>query len=428
MNSPAEPPPKLLPEAPRGFVAMAVLVEGGLGMVAIGLGWLLGHPPLGLVQWSAADCAAALPATVPLLVVFWLCLRLPLRPFRELLRIVEELLVPLFRHARVIDLAVISALAGFGEELLFRGLIQEGAGQWIGGPWGGWIGWVLAAALFGAAHWITTTYAVLATLIGLYLGWLWTVTGNLLVPILAHALYDFAALVYLTRLHRAGSSEPTPSPDSSRHASPDRGGAPWAWTRKRRRRKLRAEPFSPAWEEYLAGNFRHDAWLSESDRAKLRDLVKVFVAEKRWEGCGGLEMTDEIRVTVSAMACLMLLGTEDYCFDGVRSVLVYPGAFVKPPQSQSAWGWIEDNRPILGEAWHRGPVVISWAHALDRGRHPGGLPNVVLHEFAHQIDGLDGEMGGTPPLRSREEYRRWTRVVTAEYHRLTKSVRRGEPT
>lgn len=174
-------------------------------MVAIGLGWLLGYPPLGLVRWSAADCTAALAATVPLLAVFWLCLRLPLRPFRELLRIVEELLVPLFCHARVIDLAVVSALAGFGEELLFRGLIQEVAGQWIGGPWGGWIAWVLAAALFGAAHWITTTYAVLATLIGLYLGWLWAVTGNLLVPILVHALYDFVALVYLTRIRTAAS-------------------------------------------------------------------------------------------------------------------------------------------------------------------------------------------------------------------------------
>jgi Mlc titration factor MtfA (ptsG expression regulator) len=219
-----------------------------------------------------------------------------------------------------------------------------------------------------------------------------------------------------------------PLPNLSRHPSPARERVPWAWTKKGRRRKLRAQPLAPAWEAYLKSNFLHDAWLSEADRAKLRDLVKVFVAEKRWEGCGGLEMTDEIRVTVGAMACLMLLGTEDYCFDGIRSVLVYPGAFVKPPQWQSAWGWIENSRPILGEAWRRGPVIISWAHALDRGRHPGELPNVVLHEFAHQIDGLDGEMGGTPPLRSRDEYRRWTRVVTAEYHRQADSIRRGEPT
>jgi len=187
------------PPAPQNFVPMAVLVEGGIGVLAIGLGWLLGYPPLRLVRWAAADVTAGLAATVPLLVVFWLCLRLPIRALRELLRIVEELLVPLVQHARVVELAVICALAGLGEELLFRGVIQNALAGWLGGPWGGWIGWLLAAALFGAAHAITRTYALLAGLIGLYLGWLWIMTGSLLVPILAHGLYDFAALVYLTR-------------------------------------------------------------------------------------------------------------------------------------------------------------------------------------------------------------------------------------
>jgi MtfA peptidase len=199
-----------------------------------------------------------------------------------------------------------------------------------------------------------------------------------------------------------------------------------SWFRHRRRRELLAQPFPEAWEQYLTRNVRHDAWLPQELRAKLRGLVKVFVAEKEWVGCGGLEMSDEIRVTIAGQACLLLLGVEEYYFDHVRTILVYPGMFVKPPEWQRHWGLIEEDRPTLGEAWHRGPVVLSWKHVRRGGRGMQGGRNVVLHEFAHQLDGLDGEMGGTPPLRTAEEYRRWNEVVTEEFHRLVERVRRGE--
>ena len=139
-------------------------------------------------------------ATGPLLILAWGCLKCPLPALRRLIAVVDQLLSPLFRGCRVWELAVISAVAGLGEELLFRAVLQEAVAGWLGGPVGTWVGLAAASLLFGLMHPITKTYALLATLIGLYLGWLWIETGNLLVPVTAHALYDFLALVYLTRI------------------------------------------------------------------------------------------------------------------------------------------------------------------------------------------------------------------------------------
>ncbi len=147
--------------------------------------------------------ACGVLATVPLLVLLWACVFLPIRPLQDLLRFVEEHLIPWMRNCRLAEMALIAALAGLGEEMLFRGVLQPALADWLGGPAGPWIACAVAALVFGLIHWLTTTYAVLASLIGLYLGWLWLATGNLLVPIAAHALYDFVALVYLVRFRPA---------------------------------------------------------------------------------------------------------------------------------------------------------------------------------------------------------------------------------
>jgi membrane protease YdiL (CAAX protease family) len=120
----------------------------------------------------------------------------------NLRRVVDRILVPMFRDCRPLELLVISVLAGLGEEMLFRGVLQEAVSGWIGPPAGPWAGLVAAAFLFGLLHPLTPTYAVLAGLIGLYLGWLWMLTANLLVPITAHAAYDFLALMYLVKMRR----------------------------------------------------------------------------------------------------------------------------------------------------------------------------------------------------------------------------------
>ena len=177
-------------------------------------------------------------------------------------------------------------------------------------------------------------------------------------------------------------------------------------------------PYRDEWTVYLLRNVPLYPRLSEAEQARLRDDLRVFVAEKNWEGCGGLVLTDEIKVTIAANACLLLLGLEPDCFRRVRSVLVYPTEF-RVPEYQGG---------RLGEAWYRGPVVLTWDTVVPGGRHYLEGRNVVLHEFAHQLDYLDGEINGTPPLRDAEQAERWRGVMTAEYDKLVKDCTRGKAT
>ncbi len=194
-------------ELPGNITVVALVFEIGLAGVALGVGWLVGCDPLATVRWTAdtlgPNAAAAgwgLLAAVPLLVMLVLMTHYPIGPLGELTRVVDRLLVPLFAETTLIEMLLISLAAGVGEEMLFRGLMQQGIAQWFGPPYGLWIALAVASVVFGACHWITTTYAVLATGIGLYLGWLFVATDNLLAPIVAHAAYDFVALWYLVKL------------------------------------------------------------------------------------------------------------------------------------------------------------------------------------------------------------------------------------
>jgi membrane protease YdiL (CAAX protease family) len=182
-------------DAPRtaNFVWLAVLLEGGLGFIAAGLGWFLGEPPLATLRWRFGDAMLGAAASLPLLVVFVLCNRLPLRPLVQIRKLADEVLRPLFASCRVSDLAAIALMAGIGEEMLFRGVVQAVLSRWLGL----WVGVPLASLIFGLLHLITPVYAVMVTLMGIYLGCLWLVSDNLLTVIVAHALYDFLGLLYL---------------------------------------------------------------------------------------------------------------------------------------------------------------------------------------------------------------------------------------
>lgn len=188
----------------KHFALTAAAFEGSLVLVAIALGWLLGQPPLETFRFDAYGAAIGITATLPPLGLLWLCLKCPWRPFQTITQILDEMLVPLFRDCGIVQLAIIAALAGLGEEMLFRGVLQPAVAQGIGGPYGVWLGLFIVAVLFGLLHPITPTYAILAGLIGLYLGWLWLAYGNLLAPIITHGLYDFLALAYLVRRRESG--------------------------------------------------------------------------------------------------------------------------------------------------------------------------------------------------------------------------------
>jgi membrane protease YdiL (CAAX protease family) len=180
----------------RGLIlGLAILAEGGLGAIALAVGAWLGHPPLGSFGWDVRDAVLGAVAAAPMLLVFLLCVYRPVGPLKGLNRVAVELVKPLFAPCTLADLAFISLLAGVGEEMLFRGVLQAAFGEWLG-PWPGL---VAASLVFGALHLISPAYGLFATLTGVYLGWVWMLSDNLLVVMVAHALYDLVALVVLVR-------------------------------------------------------------------------------------------------------------------------------------------------------------------------------------------------------------------------------------
>ena len=181
----------------RRIVWLAAAFEGGLALLALGLGWLPGvQAPLPKIHWIARDAAWGIVACLPLLVVFFICVRWPVGPLVRIKQLSEEFIREWFASCSVLQLGLISLLAGIGEEMLFRGVIQDTLSAWINPL----AGIVLASLLFGLMHPITPFYVVLAALMGAFLGWIFIVTDNLLPAIITHGLYDFLALIYLTRL------------------------------------------------------------------------------------------------------------------------------------------------------------------------------------------------------------------------------------
>lgn len=183
--------------APQNLFLFACGFEGGLVAVAAGLGWVLKQPLWADLHWNARDALAGILASLPLVAVFLVTLRSSVRPLCEIRHFLEANIAPIFGRWSLAQLAVVSLLAGLGEEILFRAVIQGWLGEHLGMGWG----LVAASILFGCAHPLTRAYAMAAGLVGLYLGLLWQAGGNLLIPIVTHGAYDFLALVYFLRIH-----------------------------------------------------------------------------------------------------------------------------------------------------------------------------------------------------------------------------------
>jgi membrane protease YdiL (CAAX protease family) len=179
----------------RWLLGIGILVEGGLALLALLLGWLFDDPAAATLSWNLQGLWLGLAAAVPMLIGFFACVRWPLGPLARIKQFSDEVIRPLFGPCSLGELTAIAVAAGFGEELLFRGFLQELISGWLDPA----TGLIAASVVFGLLHAITPTYAVLAALLGAYLGGCWLATGNLLVPIVAHAVYDLVALIYLAR-------------------------------------------------------------------------------------------------------------------------------------------------------------------------------------------------------------------------------------
>jgi Mlc titration factor MtfA (ptsG expression regulator)/Flp pilus assembly protein TadD len=200
-----------------------------------------------------------------------------------------------------------------------------------------------------------------------------------------------------------------------------------------RRRKLLAQAFPEAWLATLERNVGHYRLLPAALQARLRDKLRILVAEMQWDGAKGFSVTDEMKVTVAAQAALLLLGNDDYYFERVTNVVLHGEAFIRKTRSRAMTSPFETPQlqsevtRLLGEAWGEGSIVLSWPDVLSGGRDPRDGDNLVLHELAHHLDGLDGDMGGSPPMPG-DQRQTWDQLCRQAMDQTADDFAAGKPT
>src|SRR5450432_615003 len=203
------------------------------------------------------------------------------------------------------------------------------------------------------------------------------------------------------------------------------------WWRRLSRAQVLAEPFPEAFRALLLRRVPLVAHFSEAERSKLEALVRVFVSEKNFEGAGGLELTDEMRVVIAARACLLVLHRAELdspLYPDLSSIIVYPSAYRVHQRRHDGYVVVEGPEARLGESWTHGMVVLAWDAVLAADAHPERGHDVVLHEFAHQLDAEDGLMDGTPELDNPAAYAAWAHIASSEYEALRQAVEHHQKT
>lgn len=199
------------------------------------------------------------------------------------------------------------------------------------------------------------------------------------------------------------------------------------WVRWRRRR-LWVRPFPERFREILRRRLPYFQLMPADLQLQLKRRIQVFLAEKRFVGCSGLVITDEIRVTIAAQACLLLLNRRSDFYPYLRQILVYPHAFVVDRLQNDGVGVLQESRQVLaGESWSQGQVILSWTETIDGAADAHDGRNVVIHEFAHQLDQEFGQANGAPVLNRREDYARWSEVLGEEFARLQYQAAHQQP-
>jgi Mlc titration factor MtfA (ptsG expression regulator) len=192
--------------------------------------------------------------------------------------------------------------------------------------------------------------------------------------------------------------------------------------KRRRRAALRAREFPDAWVSILRANVPAYRRLPANLCAQLHGHIHVFLAEKRFEGCNGQEIDDEVRVTIAGQACLLILERPTDYYPDLVTILVYPSVFyagVEEHDGHVVSEFVEDR---TGESWELGVVILSWEDAVKFASTGRAGYNVVLHEFAHQLDNENGEMDGMPKLPDRKRRESWARVFRAAYDHFERAA------
>lgn len=186
-------------------------------------------------------------------------------------------------------------------------------------------------------------------------------------------------------------------------------------------RRIVATPFPESWATIVNRRLPFTKSLPDEQRQRLEDLIKFFIADKNFIGCAGQEIDDDIRVTIAAQACLLIMNRPEMHYQKLRSILVYPSTFVATREIRDDLGLVSvQHHTLLGESWDMGKVVLAWDNVESGVLNLHDGHNVVLHEFAHQLDSESGSTNGAPVLRTRGAYKSWAQIFQLEFERLRK--------
>ncbi|WP_392532221.1 M90 family metallopeptidase [Nostoc sp. C117] len=192
---------------------------------------------------------------------------------------------------------------------------------------------------------------------------------------------------------------------------------------KRRRNRLKNRPFSQVCHTIIENNLPIYPYLSPDEQRRLQGHIQVFLAEKQFIGCRGLRVTEEMKLTLAANACLLLLNEQGKYFPRLRSILIYKGAYLVNETTLFGNYVVEERRVArLGESWTNDQVIVSWSQVKQDTNNWKDGHNVVLHEFAHQLDQENGRAEGVPVLQQTSDYTSWAKVMTQEYQQLCNDV------
>ena len=191
------------------------------------------------------------------------------------------------------------------------------------------------------------------------------------------------------------------------------------WRLNRQRNIITSKPFPTQWRHILKKRFPYFKAMPTDLQLQLKKHIQIFIDEKQFIGCDGFEINDEVKVTIAAQACLLLLNRKTDYYPKLKQILVYPSAFIVEKNRTDLAGVQSSQRNVLlGESWEYGKVVLSWNSTIEGAADPFDGSNVVIHEFAHQLDQEDGTANGAPPLRDITSYRSWSSTLGQEFKQL----------
>jgi Mlc titration factor MtfA (ptsG expression regulator) len=198
--------------------------------------------------------------------------------------------------------------------------------------------------------------------------------------------------------------------------------------REHKRDKIRSRPFKKQWRKIIQQRMPYFKQMPADLQLQLKQHIQVFIAEKDFIGCNGIKITEEIKITIAAQACLLLLNRKTGYYPKLKTILIYPSAFLKEQNQRNADGVQYTKKVALaGESWDFGKIVLSWQDSLHGAELPNDGHNVVIHEFAHQLDQENGKANGAPILGKDQSYQCWSTIFSQQFKILQKQAAAGTP-